>query len=81
MFPLSSDLQILLAEVSDNLRWKQLFYHNHDYDMLCSLESPTLEEYIVYKLLQALTDDSYHNKCIFVPSLGNIRSNVWDIPL
>ena len=45
---------------------------------LYSLQSPTLEEYVVYKLMQTLTGDVYHNKCIFIPSLGNYL-NLFDI--
>ena len=42
---------------------------------LYSLQSPTLEEYVVYKLMQTLAGDVYHNKCIFIPSLGNYEMN------
>jgi len=48
------DLQILFAEVSDSL----------------SLQSPTLDEFVVYKLLQALSGEKYYNKCIRIPSTG-----------
>merc|ERR1712034_40721 len=35
-----------------------------------SLKSPTLNEFFIYKLLQALSQESYENKCITVPSIG-----------
>lgn len=36
-----------------------------------SLQSPTLDEFVVYKLLQALSGEKYYNKCIRIPSTGN----------
>ena len=36
----------------------------------CSLQSPTLDEFIVYKLAQALAAPAYTEKCIRVPSTG-----------
>ena len=38
-----------------------------------SLQSPTLNEFFVYKLLQALSQKSYENKCITVPSTGKVH--------
>ena len=37
---------------------------------MCSLQSPTLDEFIVYKLAQALAAPAYTDKCIRVPSTG-----------
>ena len=40
---------------------------------MCSLQSPTLDEFIVYKLAQALAAPAYTDKCIRVPSTGEAR--------
>ena len=41
-------------------------------DHTFSLQSPTLDEFVVYKLLQALSTDKYYNKCISIPSTGTL---------
>ena len=43
---------------------------------MCSLQSPTLDEFIVYKLAQALAAPAYTDKCIRVPSTGEARAGI-----
>ena len=54
-----------------------LFVHNFNLTAnKSSLQSPTLDEYFIFKLLQALANSSYKNKCILVPSTGNKRTQI-----
>ena len=41
-----------------------------------SLQSPTLDEFMVYKLAQALAAPAYTDKCIRVPSTGEARAGI-----
>ena len=43
---------------------------------MCSLQSPTLDEFMVYKLAQALAAPAYTDKCIRVPSTGEARAGI-----
>ena len=44
-----------------------------------SLQSPTLDEFVVYKLLQALSGEKYYNKCIRIPSTGKYLQHVINV--
>ena len=48
------------------------FTCQEDYIKVSVEASPTLNEFFVYKLLQALSQGSYENKCITVPSTGKL---------